>query len=166
MNFYYVFTKRIFSSMMYNASTSSSSRPTARCPVVVGAKHRRCCCSIISSGEYCCRRSRRRRRRRFALKTRATQKTTPDSEEEERHHHHHHPFDVFTPSSSTDETVVGAEGVPQFIIEAERKAVPLRRPRLAAYAISSSVAAAQLVYICKNHRLWKARCWRRRATCA
>ena len=137
---------------MYNASTSSSSR-TARCPVVVGAKHRRCC--SISTGEYCCRRSRRRRRRFaasdgankkgriIALKTRATQ-TTPDSEEEERHHH---PFDVFTPSSSTDETVVGAEGVPQFIIEAERKAVPLRRPRLAAYAISSSVAAAQLVYI-------------------
>ncbi len=118
------------------ASTSSSR--TARCPV--GAKHRR------SISRECCRRSRRAAsdvNGRIALKTRATQ-TTPDSEEEERHHH---PFDVFTPSSSTDETVVGAEGVPQFIIEAERKAVPLRRPRLAAYAISSSVAAAQLVYI-------------------
>jgi len=56
-------------------------------------------------------------------------------------------FNIFRPSSSTDETVVGAEGVPQFIIEAERKSVPLRRPRLATYAISSSVAAAQLVYI-------------------
>ncbi len=133
---------------MYNASTSSSR--TARCPVV-GAKHRRCC--SISSRE-CCRRSRRRRRfaasdrankkgRIIALKTRAIDDDDDSMEEEERHH----PFDVFTPSSSTDETVVGAEGVPQFIIEAERKAVPLRRPRLAAYAISSSVAAAQLVYI-------------------
>ena len=133
---------------MYNASTSSSSRPTARCPVVVGSEaHRRCCCSIISSGEYCCRRSRRRRRRRLRSKNARDTEDDTGSEEEERHHHHHHPFDVFTPSSSTDETVVGAEGVPQFIIEAERKAVPLLRPRLAAYAISSSVAAAQLVYI-------------------
>ena len=58
------------------------------------------------------------------------------------------PFNIFQPANaSTDETVVGAEGVPQFIIEAERKAVPLRRPRLATYAIASSVAAAQLVYI-------------------
>ena len=132
---------------MYNASTSSSR--TARCPVV-GAKHRRCC--SISSRE-CCRRSRRRRRfaasdgankkgRIIALKTRAIDDDDDSMEEEERH-----PFDVFTPSSSTDETVVGAEGVPQFIIEAERKSVPLRRPRLATYAISSSVAAAQLVYI-------------------
>jgi len=66
-----------------------------------------------------------------------------DGEEMEKN-----PFNIFQPANaSTDETVVGAEGVPQFIIEAERKAVPLRRPRLATYAIASSVAAAQLVYI-------------------
>ena len=136
------------------ASTSSSR--TARCPV--GAKHRR---SI--SRECCRRRSRRaasddaKKGRITGFKTRAktTQKeddTTNDFDAtvaafDDSERHHHHPFDIFTPSSSTDETVVGAEGVPQFIIEAERKAVPLRRPRLAAYAISSSVAAAQLVYI-------------------
>ena len=139
---------------MYAESTSSSR--TARCPV--GAKHRR---SI--SRECCRRRSRRaasddaKKGRITGFKTRAktTQKeddTTNDFDAtvaafDDSERHHHHPFDIFTPSSSTDETVVGAEGVPQFIIEAERKAVPLRRPRLAAYAISSSVAAAQLVYI-------------------
>ena len=136
------------------ASTSSSR--TARCPV--GAKHRR---SI--SRECCRRRSRRaasddaKKGRITGFKTRAktTQKeddTTNDFDAtvaafDDSERHHHQPFDIFTPSSSADETVVGAEGVPQFIIEAERKAVPLRRPRLAAYAISSSVAAAQLVYI-------------------
>ena len=139
---------------MYAESTSSSR--TARCPV--GAKHRR---SI--SRECCRRRSRRaasddaKKGRITGFKTRAktTQKeddTTNDFDAtvaafDDSERHHHHPFDIFTPSSSADETVVGAEGVPQFIIEAERKAVPLRRPRLAAYAISSSVAAAQLVYI-------------------
>ena len=138
---------------MYAMSTSSS-RTARGCPV--GAKE-------------CCRRSRRAasdnhaKKGRIAggFKTRAktTQKEddttndfdatdSPAFDVDSERHHHHHPFDVFTPwSSSTDETVVGAEGVPQFIIEAERKAVPLRRPRLAAYAISSSVAAAQLVYI-------------------
>jgi nitrite reductase/ring-hydroxylating ferredoxin subunit len=50
----------------------------------------------------------------------------------------------------SDETVVGAEGVPQAIIEAERRSVPLRRFRLATYALSSSVAAAQLVYILQS----------------
>ena len=139
---------------MYAESTSSSR--TARCPV--GAKHRR---SI--SGECCRLRSRRaasdnaKKGRIAGFKTRAktTQKeddTTNDFDAtvaafDDSERHHHQPFDIFTPSSSADETVVGAEGVPQFIIEAERKAVPLRRPRLAAYAISSSVAAAQLVYI-------------------
>ena len=70
-----------------------------------------------------------------------------DEEEESDDGNGKNQFNIFRPSSSTDETVVGAEGVPQFIIEAERKSVPLRRPRLATYAISSSVAAAQLVYI-------------------
>ena len=138
------------------ASTSSSR--TARCPV--GAKHRR-----RSISRECCRlRSRRaasdnkaKKGRIAGFKTRAktTQKeddTTNDFDAtvaafDDSERHHHQPFDIFTPSSSADETVVGAEGVPKFIIEAERKAVPLRRPRLAAYAISSSVAAAQLVYI-------------------
>ena len=70
-----------------------------------------------------------------------------DNEKEDENGNGKNQFNIFRPSSSTDETVVGAEGVPQFIIEAERKSVPLRRPRLATYAISSSVAAAQLVYI-------------------
>ena len=70
-----------------------------------------------------------------------------DDEEEDENGNGKNQFNIFRPSSSSDETVVGAEGVPQFIIEAERKSVPLRRPRLATYAISSSVAAAQLVYI-------------------
>ena len=70
-----------------------------------------------------------------------------DEEEESDDGNGKNQFNIFRPSSSSDETVVGAEGVPQFIIEAERKSVPLRRPRLATYAISSSVAAAQLVYI-------------------
>ena len=70
-----------------------------------------------------------------------------DDEEEDENEKWKNQFNIFRPSSSSDETVVGAEGVPQFIIEAERKSVPLRRPRLATYAISSSVAAAQLVYI-------------------
>ena len=70
-----------------------------------------------------------------------------DDEEEDENGNGKNQFNIFRPSSSTDETVVGAEGVPQFIIEAERKSVPLRRPRLATYAISSSVAAAQLVFI-------------------
>jgi nitrite reductase/ring-hydroxylating ferredoxin subunit len=71
-----------------------------------------------------------------------------DDGEEDGEELEKNPFNIFQPANaSTDETVVGAEGVPQFIIEAERKAVPLRRPRLATYAIASSVAAAQLVYI-------------------
>ncbi len=70
-----------------------------------------------------------------------------DEEEDENGNGKNNQFNIFQPSSSSDETVVGAEGVPQFIIEAERKSVPLRRPRLATYAISSSVAAAQLVFI-------------------
>ena len=70
-----------------------------------------------------------------------------DNEKEDENGNGKNQFNIFRPSSSTDETVVGAEGVPQFIIEAERKSVPLRRPRLATYAISSSVAAAQLVFI-------------------
>eukprot|EP00854_Cymbomonas_tetramitiformis_P012352 gene12352-14589_t len=41
------------------------------------------------------------------------------------------------------ETVIGVEGVPQKIIEAERAANPLRRWRLAVYAFASSLAAAQ-----------------------
>ena len=45
------------------------------------------------------------------------------------------------------ERVVGAEFVPQAIIEAERKSSPLRRPRLVVYALSASAAAAQLVYV-------------------
>lgn len=126
---------------MYAESTSSSR--TARCPV--GAKHRR------SISRECCRRNRAASdaNGRIALKTRAktTEDDTNDDAKEFDSDSERHPFNIFTPSSSTDETVVGAEGVPQFIIEAERKAVPLRRPRLAAYAISSSVAAAQLVYI-------------------
>ena len=42
------------------------------------------------------------------------------------------------------ESVVGAEGVPQAIIEAERKSKPLRRWRLVTYALASSAAAAQV----------------------
>ena len=42
------------------------------------------------------------------------------------------------------ESVVGAEGVPQAIIEAERKSKPLRRWRLGTYALASSAAAAQV----------------------
>lgn len=42
------------------------------------------------------------------------------------------------------ENVVGAEGVPQAIIEAERKSKPLRRWRLVTYALASSAAAAQV----------------------
>jgi hypothetical protein len=45
------------------------------------------------------------------------------------------------------ERVIGAEFVPQAIIEAERKASPLRRPRLVVYALSASAAAAQAVSI-------------------
>ena len=45
------------------------------------------------------------------------------------------------------ERVVGAENVPQAIIEAERNARPLRRPRLVVYALSASAAAAQAVSI-------------------
>ena len=45
------------------------------------------------------------------------------------------------------ERVVGAEFVPQAIIEAERKSSPLRRPRLVVYALSASAAAAQAVMI-------------------
>lgn len=45
------------------------------------------------------------------------------------------------------ERVIGAEFVPQAIIEAERKASPLRRPRLVVYALSASAAAAQVVSI-------------------
>jgi nitrite reductase/ring-hydroxylating ferredoxin subunit len=45
------------------------------------------------------------------------------------------------------ENVVGAEGVPPAIIEAERKSKPLRRYRLGSYALASSVAAAQMVSV-------------------
>lgn len=45
------------------------------------------------------------------------------------------------------ERVIGAEFVPQAIIDAERKASPLRRPRLVVYALSASAAAAQAVSI-------------------
>lgn len=45
------------------------------------------------------------------------------------------------------ERVVGAENVPQAIIEAERNSRPLRRPRLVVYALSASAAAAQAVSI-------------------
>jgi hypothetical protein len=43
--------------------------------------------------------------------------------------------------------VQGVEGVPQAIIEAERKSKPLRRYRLASYALASCVAAAQMVAV-------------------
>lgn len=52
-----------------------------------------------------------------------------------------------TESGTRLERVVGAEFVPQAIIEAERKSAPLRRPRLVVYALSASAAAAQLVYV-------------------
>ena len=45
------------------------------------------------------------------------------------------------------ESVQGVEGVPQAIIEAERKSKPLRRYRLASYALASCVAAAQMVAV-------------------
>ena len=47
-------------------------------------------------------------------------------------------------TAGAKEVVVGAEGVPQPIIDAERKAHPLRRFRLAVYALASSAAAAQV----------------------
>ena len=47
------------------------------------------------------------------------------------------------------ENVVGVGGVPQAIVEAERKSKPLRRYRLGAYALASSAAAAQ---VRTNHR--------------
>ena len=46
------------------------------------------------------------------------------------------------------ETVVGVSGVPQGVIDAERKANPLRRWRLAVYALAASVAGAQAVDTC------------------
>ena len=49
--------------------------------------------------------------------------------------------------SGKGENVVGAEGVPLAIIEAERKSKPLRRYRLGSYALASSVAAAQMVSV-------------------
>jgi hypothetical protein len=52
-----------------------------------------------------------------------------------------------TESGTRLERVIGAEFVPQAIIEAERKASPLRRPRLVVYALSASAAAAQAVSI-------------------
>lgn len=45
------------------------------------------------------------------------------------------------------ENVVGAEGIPQFIIEAERRSKPLRRYRLGSYVAASMVAAAQMVSV-------------------
>jgi len=45
------------------------------------------------------------------------------------------------------ELVVGAEGVPQAVIEAERRSKPLRRWRLVTYALASSAAAAQVATV-------------------
>ena len=52
-----------------------------------------------------------------------------------------------TESGTRLERVVGAEFVPQAIIDAERKSSPLRRPRLVVYALSASAAAAQAVMV-------------------
>jgi hypothetical protein len=50
------------------------------------------------------------------------------------------------PAQRDGETVVGVEGgvVPQRIIDAERAANPLRRPRLLVYCLAACVAAAQV----------------------
>lgn len=45
------------------------------------------------------------------------------------------------------ENVVGAEGIPQPIIEAERRSKPLRKYRLGSYVAASMVAAAQMVSV-------------------
>eukprot|EP00242_Pyramimonas_sp_CCMP2087_P017777 CAMPEP_0198213030 /NCGR_PEP_ID=MMETSP1445-20131203/28635_1 /TAXON_ID=36898 /ORGANISM="Pyramimonas sp., Strain CCMP2087" /LENGTH=164 /DNA_ID=CAMNT_0043887619 /DNA_START=291 /DNA_END=785 /DNA_ORIENTATION=+ len=50
-------------------------------------------------------------------------------------------------SVGKEETVVGVTGVPQFIIDAERKANPLRRWRLGVYALAASAAGAQITSI-------------------
>lgn len=52
-----------------------------------------------------------------------------------------------TESGTRLERVVGAEFVPQAIIDAERKSSPMRRPRLVVYALSASAAAAQAVMV-------------------
>eukprot|EP00238_Polyblepharides_amylifera_P015116 CAMPEP_0196586128 /NCGR_PEP_ID=MMETSP1081-20130531/53253_1 /TAXON_ID=36882 /ORGANISM="Pyramimonas amylifera, Strain CCMP720" /LENGTH=123 /DNA_ID=CAMNT_0041907903 /DNA_START=363 /DNA_END=731 /DNA_ORIENTATION=- len=46
-----------------------------------------------------------------------------------------------------DEKVFGVEGAPQFIIDAERLAHPIRPVRLAVYCLASCAAAAQATYI-------------------
>jgi hypothetical protein len=48
------------------------------------------------------------------------------------------------------ESVMGAEGIPQPIIEAERRSKPLRRYRLGSYVAASMAAAAQMVSIIQN----------------
>ncbi|MDA9098855.1 Rieske (2Fe-2S) protein [bacterium] len=45
------------------------------------------------------------------------------------------------------ENVVGAEGVPEAIILAERKSKPLRKYRLGSYVAASMVAAAQMIFV-------------------
>jgi nitrite reductase/ring-hydroxylating ferredoxin subunit len=49
--------------------------------------------------------------------------------------------------SKSGENVVGAEGVPEAIILAERKSKPLRRYRLGSYVAASMAAAAQMTHV-------------------
>jgi nitrite reductase/ring-hydroxylating ferredoxin subunit len=127
--------RRMFASTSYSSS-GACSRPTPRRREATKKQRRANSTS-------------RRTVRGGSVFPRASAREDDDEEDgEEGEEMEKNPFNIFQPANaSTDETVVGAEGVPQFIIEAERKAVPLRRPRLATYAIASSVAAAQLVYI-------------------
>lgn len=90
--------------------------------------------------------------RRSQVVTRATQESTDEEEAEEEEQRlaeselarlRQLPLSDSI-NGEGGENVVGAEGVPKAIIEAERKSKPLRRWRLVIYALASSAAAAQV----------------------